>query len=223
MPCERLYPFSLLVAMNQYLQSKDLPSALKAYGLPFFFYKCDRPKVCASDFEWLNRMIDDYTSVNGLGEAAKIDVLNVKPTCASEVDSFERIKKACGFDFDISKFEVLFCSWASLHNDPDWAGNVFVNLVLHTGPSGYVVGAHGVNYAKEGAVPVVTTQAYRVEVGDLFVLDPTVPHSAHPAYPSDGSFLAVLQVSLPFGNESEKLQIFEKLKPQKGLYQDAFA
>lgn len=205
------------------LPAKDLSTELRAHGLPFFFYKCDRPKVCSSDFVWLNRMIDEHTSLYGLGEAAKIDVLNVNPTRLEDVESLERIKGACGFQLDTSKFEVLFCSWASLHNDPDWAGSVFVNLVLHTGPSGYVVGAHGVNYSHEGAVPVVTTQAYRVEVGDLFVLDPTVPHSAHPAYPSDGSFLAVLQVSLPFGNESEKLQIFEKLKPQKGLYQDAFA
>lgn len=209
--------------MDLPLPPKDLSTELKAHGLPFFFYKCDRPKVCSSDFEWLNRMIDEHTSLYGLGEAAKIDVLNVVPTRPEDIASFERIKKACGFDFDASKFEVLFCSWASLHNDPDWSGNVFVNLVLHTGPSGYVVGAHGVDYAADGSVPVVTTQAYRVEVGDLFVLDPTVPHSAHPAYPSDGSLLAVLQVSLPFGNQDEKLQIFERLKPQNGLYQDAFS
>jgi hypothetical protein len=105
--------------------------------------------------------------------------------------------------------ELLYCRWAAPHTDNMFDKELFVSLVLGTGPGPYRL---------ESLVPTIKEhpdgrrsprldfERCRIELkaGDVFVFDPLVPHYASPENPHQQSLLSLLQVRLPYRNARER-------------------
>ncbi len=203
-------------------QPKSFKSILKKAKLDHFFYRCDRKKIDPEDLAWMLERVKKYIAQYGTGSPSAIEVLSVRPQNMTEIEAFERIKKECRLEPWIDKVELVFCEWASLHTDPDWLGKAFVSLVVGTGPSPYTVSTHKISRKKDSQIPSVKTRGFKMHTGDLFVLDPTLPHSANPCTNHYGSLLVLMQVTELFGSEQEKIELFDRYPPAKDGYPDAF-
>ena len=116
--------------------------------------------------------------------------------------------------------ELVYCRWAAPHTDNSFDKELFVSLVLGTGPSPYRV---------ESLVPTISDQpngrrsprfgfercSLELRAGEVFVLDPLVPHYASPAKPHQDSLLSLLQVRLPYRTARERDQWFRQLSTDR--------
>lgn len=117
--------------------------------------------------------------------------------------------------------ELLFCRWAAPHTDNMFNGELFLSLVLGTGPSEYRV---------ESLVPTIEPapqdarrsprlnfqrQSMTLRTGLVFLLDPLVPHYACPETPHQDNLLTLLQLRLPYRNRRERQQWIRMLTPQR--------
>lgn len=112
--------------------------------------------------------------------------------------------------------ELLYCRWAAPHTDNMFDKELFVSLVLGTGPGPYRL---------ESLVPTIEEhpdglrsprldfERCRLELkaGDVFVFDPLVPHYASPENPHEESLLSLLQVRLPYRTVRERDGWFRQL------------
>lgn len=116
--------------------------------------------------------------------------------------------------------ELLYCRWAAPHTDNAFDKELFVSLVLGTGPSPYRV---------ESLVPRISDHpdgrrsprcgfercSLELKAGEVFVLDPLVPHYASPEQPHQDSLLSMLQVRLPYRTARERDQWFRQLSSDR--------
>jgi hypothetical protein len=113
--------------------------------------------------------------------------------------------------------ELMFCRWAAPHTDNVFKDELFLSLVLGTGPSDYRVESlvPTVTPAGARAVPRLNFQrhAMQLRVGEVFLLDPMVPHYACPETPHEDSLLSMLQLRIPYRNRRERLHWIRLLSP----------
>lgn len=116
--------------------------------------------------------------------------------------------------------ELLYCRWAAPHTDNMFDKELFLSLVLGTGPSPYRV---------ETIVPTIGEHpdgrrsprigfercSLELKAGEAFVLDPLVPHYASPENPHQDSLLSLLQVRLPYRTARERHRWFRMLAPKR--------
>lgn len=116
--------------------------------------------------------------------------------------------------------ELLYCRWAAPHTDNMFDKELFLSLVVGTGPSPYRV---------ESLVPVFTRHldgrrtprfgferhSMDLSQGALFLLDPLVPHYACPNEPHQDSLLSILQFRIPYGDQRERARWIRQLAPER--------
>ena len=112
--------------------------------------------------------------------------------------------------------ELLYCRWAAPHTDNTFDQQLFVSLVLGTGPSPYRVESLVPTIAEHPNgrhSPQLSFERCSIELmpGMVFVLDPLVPHYASPENPHQNSLLPLLQVRLPYQTARERHQWFRQL------------
>lgn len=116
--------------------------------------------------------------------------------------------------------ELLYCRWAAPHTDNMFDKELFLSLVLGTGPSPYRV---------ESLVPIFTRHldgrrtprfgferhSMEISQGALFLLDPLVPHYASPVNPHQDCLLSLLQIRLPYRDQRERARWIRQLAPER--------
>lgn len=114
--------------------------------------------------------------------------------------------------------ELLYCRWAATHTDNMFDKELFLSLVLGTGPSPYRV---------ESLVPIFTRHldgrrtprfgferhSMELSQGALFLLDPLIPHYASPVNPHQDCLLSLLQIRLPYRDQRERARWIRQLAP----------
>lgn len=116
--------------------------------------------------------------------------------------------------------ELLYCRWAATHTDNMFDKELFLSLVVGTGPSPYRV---------ESLVPIFTRHldgrrtprfgferhSMEISQGALFLLDPLVPHYASPVTPHQDCLLSLLQIRLPYRDQRERARWIRQLAPEQ--------
>lgn len=163
-------------------------------------------KVCGADIE-----VTTFASFNS-PEKQSVDRLHLR----LEQQLPEGIK-ARQQEHHLHLFpEVLYCRWAAPHTDNMFDKELFLNLVLGTGPGPYrietlvpVFAAH-----RDGRrTPRMSFDRHSLEVkaGMVFLLDPLVPHYASPLNPHQDSLLSLLQIRLPYSDQRERASWLRQL------------
>lgn len=202
--------------------TNEIREGWKEKGINPAFYKCDRPKLKMDEYGWILEQFDQFMGDRGPKPPGDIDALEIALDTDYQKEQYAKLCTLFGHDYnDGFKFDLVFCSWASLHTDPTFKGTMFASLVLRTGFHPYVVCAHEVGLNNEGLVGIHTS-ALSLGVGDLFVIDPMIPHCANPAFPADDSYLVLLQSAEAFKFEKDQSRFCERFAPAKGHRYDGF-
>lgn len=110
--------------------------------------------------------------------------------------------------------EILVTAQAFPHTDPAYAGHAFLSLVLHTGPTAYLMETFHVGRSFTGE-PDAFTSARVISTDDWFVFDPTTPHFAAPLHPHEDSLLILLQLELSDQDRDDRKAILRELPPRE--------
>lgn len=126
--------------------------------------------------------------------------------------------KIIGIDIGVhSKCSLICCEWAQVHNDDGFAGSSFLSLVVNTGPYPYVIQTLSTRSTSGKSTKLEVVHSTRtVEVGDLFVFDPTSAHQAIPQRPADGQLLALIQWELFDNSPTQREMILKNFPPRRG-------
>lgn len=196
-------------------------------GVDKFLYRCERMRLPA-DASDLVTVVDDYKEADSLSPAHDIESLGINRVLERFPDNTTVAMADALFDgLDVLGRDLLFCGWAAPHNDPSFFGEAFVSIVLSVGDSPYVLGTTEIVHESKKkeereSSRRVKTKSYRLDCGDVFVIDPMLMHWAFPSTPCDNSMLVILQYRVAFKTEQDKLNLIEKFPPAVGLWSDGF-
>lgn len=175
-------------------QREVLPTSRK----PFFFYKTASHSLEGDDCSIVTTALLEYVQEHDL-DVGEIQVISPRRLAeqANAPELLPAVERLCDrLGFPADKVDIVYCEWAPVHSDLPFEGRVFVSCVLNTGPSEYYVQV----FRSVKPKPSEATRGLDLQVesrlmarGDVFVLDPVMPHMAAPAFPSDNAFLVLLQ------------------------------
>lgn len=196
----------------------------KGFANQHFLYQAEPPPVDKADIDLVAQQFNarafETTLSAGL-EAGEIVLLSTEDKNifdAAGMAAMARLKEAaCPKGIAVGSSELLACQWAGLHQDDAYAGKAFVSLVLHTGSSPYLVqSVHMYKRAghKSASLELVQTNC-PLSQGDVFVLDPTTPHSAVPVRPCDDALLLLLQFTINVPDEQSQALLMQAAPPAK--------
>jgi hypothetical protein len=180
-------------------------------------------------FYHVDKVVSDFSDV--FAKAAKTELTGmvfypaqIKTTshCIYDSPVLEEAVKKIAADLGLEKAEVnsatlLMCEWASLHADHNWLGKDFLSVVMHTGRHPYVMQTLHTevkDFTKNLTSIDVPTTTRLLCVGDVFIFDPTTPHTAAPRRPADGQLLVMLQFELKDSDVADRASILERFKPK---------
>lgn len=116
--------------------------------------------------------------------------------------------------------ELVYCRWAAPHTDNMFVNELFLSLVVGTGPSPYCIESilPTKRPSRDGRSPPrlgFERQGQELSQGDLFLLDPLVGHYANPVTPHQDSLLSLLQLRLPYRDRRERYRWIQLLAPDR--------
>jgi hypothetical protein len=114
---------------------------------------------------------------------------------------------------ELKSASLLACEWASPHVDDSYSGEAFLSIVLRTGRHPYVLQSLHTNAAL-GYDQQIETSTRRLQVGDVFVFDPTTAHLAAPLHPDQSQLLILLQVSIKDQSVDDRDRLLQRFPPR---------
>lgn len=114
--------------------------------------------------------------------------------------------------------ELVYCRWAAPHTDNLFDGELFIQLVLGTGPGPYriesLIEMRRPHESRRSASRFALDRAtLEVTAGTSFLLDPVLPHYTCPVNPHQDSVLSLFQLRLPYRNQRERSRWIRLLCP----------
>jgi hypothetical protein len=106
--------------------------------------------------------------------------------------------------------QLVYCEWTWVHADTPYKKDIFVSVVLATGPEPYCIQA--LHSPRQRGDDVIDTKRI-VSVGDVFVLDPCVAHMAAPTVPRTGAMLVLAQWLVRAETAAERLTVQQRFAP----------
>jgi hypothetical protein len=186
--------------------------ALPRRANPHFLYQAAGPAPDEADRQCLVAAAHGLVQEHGLGAGA-IEVFNRRELDQHSVVAglaLERICARLGLDPAADNASVLACEWAPPHEDSCYEGAAFLSHVLHTGEHPYVMSMFHTRRTPGSRAFELRTSTRVLSVGETYVFDPTVPHSAAPAYPSSGALLVLLQAELNLRQPQDYRAVLER-------------
>jgi hypothetical protein len=161
-----------------------------------FLYKADPVDLDPDDVQTVVSAIQGKISKEAgrwSGEVGLLTWVEMTERDAAVGDALSRLWRTVpGNDLAQKHPDLIVCEMAWPHTDSSYAGTKFLSLVLHTGSGGpYAV--QTIETGTEEGLPSVRTNSRVLEVGDVFVMDPTAPHMAAPIAMEPDSMLILLQ------------------------------
>jgi hypothetical protein len=173
-------------------------------------YRCARFKFDPQVATVATDLAEKDCEVRGLdmaeiGVIAAADCLPTQPALATAL-------AACQAQLGLppEAAQIVYCEWSWVHADVGYRDQLFVSVVLATGPEPYCV--QSLQTPQTRGAQVLDTKRI-VSVGDVFLLDPCVAHMAAPVTPNNQALLVLAQWSLPAATEAERAAVRARFAP----------
>jgi hypothetical protein len=181
-------------------------AALPKPGNRHCFYRADMPMLVETDRQLVAKAICEMVEDAGLG-VAEIDVYNRGQLTAHSPEAgaaFERMCQQLGLTLETDYPILLVCEWATPHVDLSFAGSAFVSAVVHVGTYPYVMTMMTPARDADTGLQGLKTTTQVLRLGETYVFDPTVPHTAMPGRPAADSLLIILQAQVDFHDDAAR-------------------
>lgn len=173
-------------------------------------YRCAHFKFDPLAVAAATELAEKHCEVRGL-DMAEIGVI-AAADCLPSQPALTKALAACQQQLGLSPeaAQIVYCEWSWVHADVGYRDQLFISVVLATGPEPYCV--QSLQTPQQRGNDVLDTKRI-VSVGDVFVLDPCVAHMAAPATPNNQALLVLAQWSLPAATEAERAAVRARFAP----------
>lgn len=178
----------------------------KALGL----YHCKRVDISTAASTAAIAMAEKDCEVEGL-DMAEINVIEARHVLKTHPEIAEALAVCeARLGLPAKDAQLVYCEWTWVHADTPYKDQIFVSVVLATGPEPYCIQA--LQSPRKRGEDVLDTKRI-VAVGDVFVLDPNVAHMAAPTVPRTGAMLVIAQWAVPAKSNAERAAVETRFSP----------
>jgi len=173
-------------------------------------YHCTRVDISTAATRAVTELAEKDCEEEGL-DMAEINVIDAKPLLTTHPDIAKALAVCeAKLGLPANAAQIVYCEWTWVHADTPYKNEIFVSVVLATGPEPYCV--QSLHTPRNRGDDVIDTKRI-VSVGDVFVLDPCVAHMAAPTVPRTGALLVLAQWSVPASSEVDRAAVRARFAP----------
>jgi hypothetical protein len=178
-----------------------------------FFYKTRGIPATHEDLALVANAVKETFETDGRGlNPAQIEIMlrkDFKDDTRGVIAALDRLLGLMGAtEPEATRASILYCEWAAPHVDDSYVESAFVSLVLHTGPEPYIMQTLHTHLSH--GTQQIETDTRLLNVGDVFVFDPTTAHFTAPKYPHQDELLILLQMSVTDRTDEDRKDLLHR-------------